>query len=147
MVVREDTNNRAVFCRETSERTTEADNLSNAHPTPRRQSSSDPVLPGIDIRPLKNNPYLGRPCLQKSYWMEFKSLSSIPCALRKTHYNLGLTHSKAPLGPHTHALLAGLWDELPLTVDAGVGPLPGNALLPLRHIPWGRRASTRILGA
>lgn len=47
---------------------------------------------------------------------------------------------------HTHTLLAGLWDELPLAVDAGVGALAGDALLPLRHVPGRGRAPAGVLG-
>lgn len=64
---------------------------------------------------------------------------------KNSSHNLGLTQAMGI--PHTHALLAGLRDEFPLTVDAGVGPLSGNVLLPLRHIARRRGASTRVLGA
>lgn len=51
------------------------------------------------------------------------------------------------LPSHTHALLAGLGDELALAVDAGVGALAGDALLPLGHVARRRRAPARALGA
>lgn len=47
----------------------------------------------------------------------------------------------------THALLAGLGDELALAVDAGVGALAGDALLPLGDVPGRGRAPARVLGA
>lgn len=36
--------------------------------------------------------------------------------------------------PLTHTLIAGLGDELPLTVHAGVGTLAGDPLLVFRHV-------------
>lgn len=45
----------------------------------------------------------------------------------------------------THALIAGLGDEFSLAVDAGVGTLAGDPLLPLGHVAGGRRAAARFL--
>ena len=46
----------------------------------------------------------------------------------------------------THTLVA-LWDELSLTVDAGVGALAGDPLLPLRDIAWRGGATACVLRA
>lgn len=47
----------------------------------------------------------------------------------------------------THTLVAGLGDELSLAVDAGVGALAGDPLLPLGHVPGRGRAAARALRA
>lgn len=45
----------------------------------------------------------------------------------------------------THTLIAGLGDELSLTVNAGVGALAGDPLLPLGHVPgWGGAAARAL---
>lgn len=47
---------------------------------------------------------------------------------------------------HTHTLFIGFWDEFAFAVDAGVGTLPSNALLPLWNVPRGRWTSACVLG-
>lgn len=46
----------------------------------------------------------------------------------------------------SYILVQGLRDELPFTVDAGVGALPGNLLLLLRDAAWRRRRPTCVQG-
>lgn len=55
-------------------------------------------------------------------------------------------NNRSNTGAVTHTRVAGLGDELPLAVDAGVRALAGDPLLPLRHVAGGRRAPSRILG-
>lgn len=38
---------------------------------------------------------------------------------------------------HTHTLFIGFRDEFAFAIDAGVGTLPSNALLPLWNVPRG----------
>lgn len=45
----------------------------------------------------------------------------------------------------THTLIAGLGDELPLTVNAGVRTLAGDPLLAFRHVARRWRATPRVL--
>lgn len=47
-------------------------------------------------------------------------------------------------GALTHTLLAGLGDEFPLAVNAGVRTLAGDSLLPLGHVTGWRRATARV---
>lgn len=59
---------------------------------------------------------------------------------------LGECGPPAPLcGPYI--LVQDLWDELPLAVDAGAGPLPCNLLLLLRDTAGRRRRAPRVQGA
>lgn len=46
----------------------------------------------------------------------------------------------------SYILVLGLRDELPFTVDAGVGALAGDLLLLLRDTTWGRGRPTCVEG-
>lgn len=46
----------------------------------------------------------------------------------------------------TYTLFVGFWDELAFAVDAGVGALASDALLPLRNVPGRRGTPACVLG-